>query len=163
MPSAIQIKSVRAVPRTFHARFSATGKLYSYELHLGDADPFTRPWCWPVARTLDLAAMRRAANLLCGRRDFRALSARNGADRTETVRNLRRIDIVRRGARVRLAFEADGFLYKMVRSIVGALVAVGAGKLSPEEVGRIVVSGTRTAAVQTAPPQGLFLQRVFYR
>ncbi len=162
LPASIQVKSVRAVPGTFHARFDATGKTYVYELYLGDADPFTRPWCWQVSRSLDLKAMARAAAMLRGRHDFKALSAWNGAERGDTVRHLRRLDIVRRGARVRLTFEADGFLYKMVRSLAGALVAVGAAKLSPEQVGRILNSGVRTAAVQTAPPQGLFLQRVHY-
>lgn len=162
LPPSIQIKSVRPVPGTFHARFDATGKVYAYELYLGDADPFTRPWSWQVPRTLDLRAMARAAAVLRGRHDFQAFSAWNGAERGDTVRNLRRVGIVRRGARVRLTFEADGFLYKMVRSLVGALVAVGAGKLSPEQVGRILASGVRTAAVQTAPPRGLFLQRVLY-
>jgi tRNA pseudouridine38-40 synthase len=162
LPPSIQIKTVRAAAGTFHARFDATGKIYAYELYLGDADPFTRPFCWPVSRSVDLKAMVRAAALLRGRHDFKAFSAWNGAERGDTVRTLRRVDIVRRGARVRLTFEADGFLYKMVRSLVGALVAVGTGKLSPEQVGRMLGSGVRTAAVQTAPPQGLFLQRVLY-
>jgi len=162
LPPSIQIKTVRAAAGTFHTRFDATGKIYAYELYLGDADPFTRPFCWPVSRSVDLKAMVRAAALLRGRHDFKAFSAWNGAERGDTVRTLRRVDIVRRGARVRLTFEADGFLYKMVRSLVGALVAVGTGKLSPEQVGRMLGSGVRTAAVQTAPPQGLFLQRVLY-
>jgi tRNA pseudouridine38-40 synthase len=162
LPPAIQIKSIRAVPGTFHSRFGATGKIYAYELYLGDADPFTRPWCWPVPRATDVAAMGRAAALLRGRHDFKALSAWNGSERNDTVRVLRRVAISRRGARVRLTFEADGFLYKMVRSMVGALVAVGAGKLTPEQLAGILESRLRTAVVQTAPPQGLFLQRVLY-
>jgi tRNA pseudouridine38-40 synthase len=160
---AIQIKSVRPASRNFHARFSATGKVYTYDLFLGDADPFTRPWCWPVVRDLDLVAMGKAAAVLRGRHDFKAFSALNGAERSDSVRDLRRIGIVRRGSRVRVTLEADGFLYKMVRSMVGVLVAVGSGRLSPAQVGRILEAGVRTPAVQTAPPQGLFLQRVFYR
>jgi tRNA pseudouridine38-40 synthase len=160
---AIQIKSVRPAPGSFHARFSATGKVYVYDLFLGDADPFTRPWCWPVARDLDLAAMGKASALLRGRHDFMAFSALNGTERSDTVRDLRRIGIASRGPRVRITLEADGFLYKMARGIVGALVAVGSGKLRVAQFGRILESGVRTAAVQTAPPQGLFLQRVFYR
>ena len=70
---------------------------------------------------------------------------------------------VKRGRRVRITAEADGFLYKMVRSLVGTLVAVGEGRISPEGVRGILLSRRRTPLVQTAPPQGLFLQRVIYR
>jgi len=162
LPAGIQIRSIRRVPDTFHARFDASGKVYSYDLFLGDADPFTRPFCWQVSPDLDLAALMRAAAALRGRHDFRAFSAWNGAERGDTVRDLRRLDVARRGRRVRLTFEADGFLYKMVRSMVGALVSVGQGKLPPEKIGALLGSRVRTPAVQTAPPQGLFLQRVFY-
>jgi tRNA pseudouridine38-40 synthase len=162
LPPAIQIKSARAVPPEFHARFSAMGKTYIYFLYLGEADPFTRPFCWPVFRPLDFAAMEKAAAVLRGVHDFKAFSAFNRVKRENTVRDLRRLDIVRRGRRVRIAAEADGFLYKMVRSIVGALVAVGEGKLTPERVRTILESRHRTAAVTTAPAQGLFLVKVKY-
>lgn len=162
LPAAIQIKSVRRVPRRFHARFDATGKRYDYAVHLGDADPFTRRYCWPVFRGLDVDAMQRAAAVLAGRHDFRALTALNGPPRQDTVRDLRRLEVVKRGRRIRITAEADGFLYKMVRSLVGALVSVGEGKLSIAELRRILGSKTRTAAVQTAPAQGLCLTRVFY-
>ena len=107
--------------------------------------------------------MMRAAAVLRGRHDFKAFSAWNGDEREDTVRDLRRLEMKRKGRKVRLTFEADGFLYKMVRSLVGALVAVGSGKLGPGQVRAILKSGTRTPAVHTAPPQGLFLQRVIYR
>jgi len=162
LPPAIQIKSARAVPREFHARFSATGKTYIYFLHLGEADPFTRPLCWPIYRPLDFAAMEEAAAVLRGVHDFKAFSAFNRVKRENTVRDLRRLEIARRGRRVRIAAEADGFLYKMVRSIVGALVAVGEGKLTPDRVRTILESRHRTAAVTTAPAQGLFLFKVMY-
>jgi tRNA pseudouridine38-40 synthase len=163
LPPAIQIRSVRPAPRDFHARFSARGKLYTYDLHLGDADPFARPYCWPIFRPLDLPAMAAAAARLRGRHDFRAFSAGHGAGRAEdTVRDLRRLDLARRGRRVRLTAEADGFLYKMVRSLVGALVAVGEGRLSGAQLGEMLAGASRAPRVETAPPQGLFLQRVRY-
>lgn len=163
LPPAIQIKSARVVPSDFHARFSAKGKRYEYRLYLGDADPFARPYSWSVFRPLDLAAMTAAAAVLRGRHDFRAFAAENGTERESTVRDLRRLDIVRRGRRVRIVAEADGFLYKMVRSLVGVLVAVGEGRLAVSEVKAILAGGRRTPAVQTAPSQGLFLVKVFYR
>jgi tRNA pseudouridine38-40 synthase len=166
LPAAIQIVSVREAPANFHARFSAKGKVYEYRIQLGDADPFTRPYSWTVRKPLDLAAMRRSASVLRGRHDFGAFSAVNGAepgDKAGTVRDLRRLEVRARGRSVRIVAEADGFLYKMVRGLVGALVASGEGKLDPKEIKALLASGVRTARVQTAPPQGLFLRRVLYR
>ena len=162
LPDTIQIKSIRAVSTEFHARFSATGKRYVYHIHLGDADPFTRPYAWPVFKELDVAAMQAAAAVLTGRHDFRAFTAENGVEREDTVRDVRRLDVIQTGRRIRVVAEADGFMYKMVRSLVGVLVNVGDGKLSLADVRHILESRTRTARVQTAPPQGLFLVKVFY-
>jgi tRNA pseudouridine38-40 synthase len=162
LPPTIQIVAVRAVAATFHARFSATGKRYIYQIHLGEADPFTRPYAWVIERPLDVAAMMRAAELLQGRHDFRAFSALNGPPKEDTVRDLRRFAVRQRGRRVNITAEADGFMYKMVRSLVGALVAVGDGNLTLAQVGALLDSRERTPLVQTAPPQGLFLGKVFY-
>jgi tRNA pseudouridine38-40 synthase len=162
LPPAIQVRSVRAAAPDFHARFDATGKRYEYRIHLGDPDPFTRPFCWAVYKPLDTGAMRAAANILRGRHDFRSFTACNGPEREDTVRELRRLEVARRGRRIRITAEADGFLYKMVRSLAGVLVAAGEGKLTPAEVRTILQQRQRTPAVQTAPPQGLFLMKVFY-
>jgi tRNA pseudouridine38-40 synthase len=162
LPPTIQIKSARKVPADFHARFGAKGKVYFYQLHEGQADPFLAPFCVAVAPGLDVAAMRAAAGRLVGRHDFRAYSALNGAPREDAVKHLRRLEVTKRGARIRITAEADGFLYKMVRSLVGALLAVGQGKISPEQVSKILESRTRTMLVKTAPPQGLFLAKVHY-
>jgi tRNA pseudouridine38-40 synthase len=163
LPAGIQIKSIRAVSRSFHARFDATGKRYVYRVHLGDSDPFTRPFCWTFFRPLDVAAMQAAAAVLRGKHDFRAFTALNGPEKEDTVRDLRRLDVARRGRMIRITAEADGFLYKMVRSLAGTLVAVGEGKITVADVREILRSRTRTPAVQTAPAQGLFLVKVFYR
>jgi tRNA pseudouridine38-40 synthase len=163
---AIQIGSVRRAPRGFHARFSAAGKVYSYQLYKGDPDPFMRPFCWAVRAPLDLAAMRAAAAALEGVHDFRAFSSSNGSedgDAANTVRNLRSLRVSSRGRLVRVTAEADGFLYRMVRRLVGALVAAGEGRLTAREIELLLKSATRTARVQTAPAQGLFLERVRYR
>ena len=162
LPRTIQIRSIRAAPAGFHARFDAIGKIYTYDIHLGDADPFTRPFCWVIFRPLDVAAMAAAAAKLRGKHDFKAYSARRGDGGEDTIRHLRRCDLTRRGRRLRLTVEGDGFLYKMARSVAGALVAVGEGRLTPAQVGEILHSRHRTAVIQTAPAQGLFLQRVLY-
>jgi len=163
LPRSIQVRSARPVRGDFHARFSARGKVYFYQLHRGGAaDPFLDPYCWSVPRSLAVEDMRAAARCLTGRHDFRAFSAVNGVERTDTVRCLRRLDVTARGARLRITAEADGFLYKMARSLAGALVAVGQGRLTPGQVEAILNSGRRTHAVQTAPARGLFLARVLY-
>ena len=162
LPATIQIKSLRIVSPEFHARFGATGKVYVYNIYLGDADPFTRPFVWAIERPLDLEAMNAAAAILRGKHDFRAFSALNGPPKDDTVRDLRRFEMVRRGRRVRITAEADGFMYKMVRSLVGGLVSVGEGKLTPAQLREILRSRQRTPFVLTAPPQGLFLVKVFY-
>lgn len=162
LPRAIQIKSARRVAPDFHARFSAKGKIYRYHIFLGQPDPFAASYCWGIDRSLDWRAMRQAARALRGRHDFRVFAAVGGAERENTVRNLRRLDLVRRGRRATLTFEADGFLYKMVRSLVGALVNVGLGKLALADVASLLQSARRPPAVQTAPPQGLFLVKVIY-
>lgn len=165
LPRAIQIISVREAPADFHARFSAKGKVYEYRLHLGDADPFTRPYAWAILKPINLTAMRKAAAVLEGRHDFKAFAALNGTEPSEkvgTVRHLKRLQVTARGRHVRVTAEADGFLYKMVRSLVGALVAAGEGKLTSGEIRSFLDSGVRTPLIHTAPPQGLFLRRVRY-
>lgn len=162
LPESIQVKSARVVKADFHSRFGATFKRYTYQVHQGDADPFNRPFHFIVFRPLNLAAMKAAAKILVGEKDFRAFTANNGPAKEDTVRNLRRLDVVKRGRKFLITAEADGFLYKMMRSLAGVLVAVGEGKLTPEDVRVLLESRLRTPAVKTAPPQGLFLIKVFY-
>ncbi|HTX67161.1 MAG TPA: tRNA pseudouridine(38-40) synthase TruA [Opitutaceae bacterium] len=163
LPRTIQVRSARPVPRDFHARRSARGKTYFYQLHQGGpADPFLQPYCWSVPRRLDVAAMRAVARRLRGRHDFRAFSAFGGVEPESTVRRLRRLAVSGRGRRLRITAEGDGFLYKMVRRLVGALVAVGEGRLSAAQVEALRRAGQRTAAIPTAPAAGLFLARVRY-
>ena len=164
LPRSIQLRSLRAVPMTFHARYGAKGKIYHYHIVMGDTDPFTRRTAWTIERPqpLDIEAMVAAAAVLRGSHDFAGFSAFNGTERETTVRDLRRLDLKQRGRHLRWEFEADGFLYKMVRSLMGALIAVGERKLTVDDIGRILAKPVRTAKVPTAPPQGLFLERVFY-
>jgi tRNA pseudouridine38-40 synthase len=163
LPPTIQVQSAKIVAGDFHSRFSAKGKRYVYHLCLGHADPFTYAYCWSVFRPLDVSAMREAAKVLVGSHDFSSFTACNGQELADAVRDLRRLDVIQRGKRVRIVAEANGFLYKMVRSLVGVLVSVGEGKLSAAEVSTILQSRQRTERVLTAPPEGLFLAKVFYR
>jgi tRNA pseudouridine38-40 synthase len=164
LPPTIQVRSARRVSADFHARFAAMGKIYLYEIRhrCTGADPFEFPFCWAITHRLDVAAMRVAAAQLIGRHDFRSFSALKGEEREDNVRTLRRLEVTARGLRLCITAEADGFLYKMVRSLVGALVAVGQGKLAPDDLAVMLRERRRTHRVKTAPPQGLFLVKVIY-
>ena len=162
LPKTIRLKSIRPVPADFHARFDARGKVYRYHLYRGEADPFAAPYCWAVNREMDWVAMKTAARILRGKHDFWAFSGENDRTYATTVRDLRRLEVARKGRKVTFTYEADGFLYKMVRSLTGALVNVGLGKLTLAEVGELLKTRKRIPAVLTAPPQGLFLVKVIY-
>lgn len=162
---ALQICSVRAVRPEFHARFDVVRKRYEYRIYLGNPDPFIRRFVWGLDRPepLDFRAMHEAARHLRGRHDFAAFSALNGRDRDDTVRRLDRFEFSRKGRHVRIVAEADGFLYKMVRTLVGALVATGMRKVTPERIRLMLEDGRRPPEVETAPAQGLCLIRVWYK
>jgi len=165
LPEDVSILDLRPAPRSFHATRGATGKVYRYEILAGRTRlPLRRRTSWRVASPLDLRRMRRAAALLVGRRDFRSFRTNPGPGREEagTVRHLRRLDIRRRGDRILLEFEGDGFLYNMVRAITGTLVQVGRGTWTPERVGEALRAKDRRAGGPTAPPQGLTLVSVSY-
>lgn len=163
LPEDIRVLRVQEVDARFHARFSAKSKEYRYQIDCGAvADPFLRAYAWHHPRPLKLAAMRRAAKLLKGRRDFSALSANPMRPVETPVRTISKLTVMKRGNVMTIAVRADGFLYKMVRSIVGALVKVGEGKLTVEELRKLMKAKKRTALVETAPARGLFLWRVEY-
>jgi tRNA pseudouridine38-40 synthase len=164
LPSDIRVMRVRAVAPDFHARYSCTGKEYRYFIWNGPVlPPFERRYRTWERRPLDVTAMSEAASRLVGRHDFAPFSANPNREIDGTVRHLRKLDVLRRGALVTIVAQADGFLYRMVRSLAGFLIRVGRGELSPQAAGEILAHGIRTARVPTAPPEGLFLWRVFYR
>jgi tRNA pseudouridine38-40 synthase len=163
LPKDVRVVRVQETDTKFHARFSARGKEYHYQIDCGTVtDPFLRLYAWHHPRPLNVAAMRRAARLLKGRHDFSALSANPMRPVETNVRTISKLSIIKEGNVITIAVAADGFLYKMVRSIVGALVKVGEGRLTVEELRAVVKAKKRSALVETAPAHGLFLWRVFY-
>jgi tRNA pseudouridine38-40 synthase len=164
LPKGILITSVKRVSDSFHARYSAKGKRYIYRIYEGYASPFEARYTYSLEnRRVDVVAMRKAAACIIGKHDFTAFAADRGDGANEDpVKNITRLDVLRRGKSIRIVVEGDGFLYKMVRSISGALIDVGTGKLKPEDVDTILKSRVRTALIVTAPAQGLTLDKVFY-
>ena len=164
IPVTIQVKSATPTRPEFHARYSAHGKRYHYRLFLGRADPFETRYCLSIPYKLDVGAMEEAGQSLIGEWDFSAFAAENGADpgKENPVKDFRHFHISGRGKRLRLTFEASGFMYKMVRSLTGALLRVGQGKITPQGFQAILESRIRTKDVVTANSRGLFLEKVFY-
>lgn len=163
LPDDIRVTGIKRVPAKFHARFSAKGKVYRYQIDTGTvADLFLRRFAWQHSWSVDMSAMRRAAKLIIGRHDFTALSANPRRVIDTPMRTVRKLTIARRGQLVTITVSADSFLYKMVRSIAGALVKVGDGRLTVAQLRELIAGKRRTALVETAPARGLFLWRVRY-
>lgn len=164
LPTSVRIKSVKSVSDDFHARFSVSGKRYLYNYYLGRADPVDERYLWACRDLpLDLKVMQAAADRLLGTHDFSAYSATHGKENDPNpVKTITRLQLRQRGKFIRLDAEGSGFLYRMVRSIAGALYAVGRGRLTPDDIAEILESKKRTHRIVTAPAKGLFLDRVFY-
>ena len=163
LPRDVRIVKCQLVSPAFHARFDAIAKTYRYLIlnHLVQ-DPFTLDTHWHVPRPVDLAAMRRAAKMLIGRHDFASFTSNPGYERESTVRTMTRTSIVRHSSVLTFQFTCEGYLYRMVRNIVGALNHVGLGKITVDEFGRILKARLRSAAPATAPACGLYLMSVKY-
>jgi tRNA pseudouridine38-40 synthase len=163
LPDDVRVLSCARANPNFHARFSAKAKEYRYQIDCGEvADPFLRRYAFHHPQPLDLQAMRRAAKLLVGKHDFTALSAHSPSRQHDPVRTISRLTITRRGGLLIVVIRADGFLYKMARSIVGALLKVGEGAMTVEQLREILRSKKRTPIVETAPAHGLCLKKVYY-
>ena len=168
LPKDIVIRDVRERPNTFHAQFNAKRKTYRYIILNRDTpSALERNGVWHIPQNLNLRRMRQAARFLMGKKDFRAFMAADPAARRagkvkNTVRTLYRLDIKRRKDHICIEMEADGFLYKMVRNIVGTLVEIGRGKYPGEYMREILIHKDRHLAGKTAPAQGLFLMQVRY-
>lgn len=164
LPPGVRVLSVQKMAAKFHARFSAKGKTYLYRIV---NDPFLHPMeigrAWHVPRPLDLKRIRQAARLFVGKRDFASFTSNPGYVRGSTVRRLRSIRVTRKaGSVLEFTFDGDGFLYRMVRNLVGALVKVGHARLSVPELKKILAACSRSTAPPTAPAEGLYLLKVRY-
>ncbi len=161
LPDDIAVRSARVVDDSFHPRYSAAGKEYHYLiLDSRIRDPFLEGRVYRSAGNFDTTYMDYAAEQFVGRHDFAAFMAA-GSSVTDTVRTVSMCRVKREGELITIAIAADGFLYNMVRIIVGTLIDFSCERIN-FPISEIIASRDRTKAGFTAPPEGLYLWDVFY-
>lgn len=165
LPLDVRVAAAEVAADDFHARFSATGKVYDYQVvNAPFASPFLRRYVWHVIPALDLDAVRSAAAALVGEHDFSAFQGA-GSEVPTAVRRVRRLewmDPAGAGEPIVMRIEGDGFLRHMVRNIAGTLVEIGLGRWPAGAIHGILASRTRARAGTTAPASGLVLREVLY-
>ncbi len=162
LPRDIAVYDVREVHDEFHPRYHARGKRYVYRIWNGtQRHPVYDRYALHRKQPLDEELLTRAAAGYIGTHDFAAFCAA-GSDVQDTVRTVRDCRVERQGELVLFSVEADGFLYNMVRIMVGTLLEIADGRLAADAIGGILASGDRAQAGPTAPAKGLCLQEVFY-
>lgn len=166
IPRDISVLSIEDAPEQFHAIRDAKRKRYRYRLQTGPiADPLDYDFIWHVTYPLNVADMQSAAQKLIGEHDFACFQA-SGAERITTIRTIFETQFTKCEttpfAKFQFEIEGDGFLYNMVRNIVGSLVEIGRGRQSPSWITELIESKDRKIAGQTAPAKGLYLVSVGY-
>ncbi len=163
LPEDIAVLSCNVVPDVFHPRYSAVAKRYVYRIWNGAArNPFEQGFSLHLRAPLDEKRMNEVAQLFLGTHDFSAFCS-VGSSVQDKVRTIRRSEVKRDGDVVLYIVEADGFLYNMVRILVGTILDVSAGRLDVESVKRALETGDREYAGATAPAYGLCLDEVWYQ
>ncbi|MBF0216243.1 MAG: tRNA pseudouridine(38-40) synthase TruA [Candidatus Omnitrophica bacterium] len=163
LPPDISVIKAEYAKAGFHAQYDAKQKTYRYFIHASRSrDPFISRYAWTVPYRLDLEAMKAGAKALAGKHDFRSFQAKDKKDRS-SVRTVYGISIKKKSSVISIDITADGFLYNMVRNIVGTLVDVARGYIPADRMKKIILAEDRAKAGPTAPPEGLFLMEVSYR
>ncbi len=162
LPPDIAVLSCCEVDYDFHARYSCIGKEYIYLIHNSPVrNPFLKDRCWDFKKPIDAKLLNNEAQAFCGEHDFKAFCSAGSSVQT-TVRRVEAFSVERQNDDVIMSVKADGFLYNMVRIMVGTLTDITMGRIKVGSIGSIIDSLDRTKAGITAPPQGLYLNRVFY-
>jgi tRNA pseudouridine38-40 synthase len=162
LPRDIVVTAAEEAPPKFDLMGGVKSKLYRYTIYTGRHRPVLRlNQCWHIPRPLDAAAMNQAAQGLVGTKDFKSFATAKDR-REQTVRTIFRCEVTAEEEWIYVDVEGDGFLYNMVRNIVGTLVEVGVGRWAPQKIGEILEAKDRTAAGPLAPAQGLCLMWIKY-
>ena len=165
LPRDLSLYYAEECSEDFHPRYNSQGKEYLYRIkNQRVSDPFDYGRAWFLPQQIDASAMERmkkAAERIVGEHDFKCFMA-DGSDVEDTVRNVYYLDLVKAGNDLEIRIAANGFLYNMVRIIVGTLVDIAYGRISPEDIDDVITSKDRSRAGMTAPPDGLYLNKVLY-
>jgi len=162
LPGDIVVWKAEEVPENFNARYSAVEKTYQYRIMVTDVqDPFKRNYAWEIKKQPDVEKMQKAANYLLGTHDFSAFRNK-GSKPISPERTISKAQWEMAEKELVFTITGDGFLYRMVRNIVGALVKVGEGKITPDEFQKILLAKDRQQAGMAAPACGLYLMQVRY-
>ena len=162
LPDDIAVTDVKEVSERFHARYNAVGKTYQYTCFDGPVKPvFNRKYYTYLETPVDVDAMQKAAEYLAGEHDFKSFCG-NPKMKKSTVRVVDKIEIKRNKGYIYFTFHGTGFLQNMVRILVGTLLEVGAGRMTPEDMPNILEAKDRKVAGPTAPAKGLCLVKVDY-
>jgi tRNA pseudouridine38-40 synthase len=162
LPGDIVVWKAEEVSENFNARYSAVEKTYQYKIIVTDVqDPFKRNYAWEIKQQPDVEKMQEAANHLLGTHDFSAFRNK-GSKPISPERTISKAQWERAEKELIFTITGDGFLYRMVRNIVGALVKVGDGKITPDEFQKILLAKDRQMAGMAAPACGLYLMQVRY-
>ena len=161
LPSDIHVLAVTKVPRQFHARHDAIARRYLYQVSRRRT-ALAKPYVWWIKDPLGVDHMRRVVPLFLGMQDFGSFTDDDPEEKSTRVQ-VEKLEIAEAGALVLFRIEGSHFLWKMVRRMVGVLAEVGRGKLAEKDVARFLRERSGAPASLTAPPSGLFLERVFYR
>ena len=162
LPEDIAVIRAEEVPERFHSRLNARGKTYRYRVLNSDIPHiFDRRYVYELPEELDMDAMRRAADALCGTHDYKAFTS-NKRSRKSTVRTVESIEIERIEDEIRFTFKGNGFLYHMVRIMMGTLLEVGMHKREIAQISGLFEAGTREDAGMLVPAKGLTLVEVRY-
>jgi tRNA pseudouridine38-40 synthase len=166
LPADINILAATIVPHRFHARHDAVARRYLYQISRRRT-AFAKAFVWWIKEPVDVGRMRTAMMPLAGLRDFRSFAERDDTDDEappkSTVVLIDRVEVVEAGDLILIGIEGSHFLWKMVRRIVGVLVDVGRGELEPSAMSSFFEETSTLPARLTAPPSGLFLERVYYK
>lgn len=162
LPDDVAIIDAEKASENFHVRFDAKGKEYRYFVHLSSKrDPFKRHYAYQYSYSLNIDSIKKAAAGLLGKHDFTSFcSAKTEVE--DKVREIQEIGVLEEGEMLIFRFKGTGFLYNMVRILVGTLLEVGSGERDPDSMSAIIEDKNRSAAGKTAPAQGLYLWKVFY-
>lgn len=165
LPPDIRILDIQKVEKEFHARFSCKRKVYQYHVHTQKVlDPFHRHYRLHFSKSLNLDNIRQGISYLIGTHDFTSFAneAYRGSAKNNPIKTLYRIDLIEKEFGLIFELEGDGFLYKMVRNLVGSLLDIGLNKIAPEEIKKILMAKDRRKASTALAPQGLFLIKGIY-